>query len=421
MKITRKQALIITAFILFIFLMLPVILYLGLDNGKTKNTRFTISGSAMSPNLCDKQMVFLEQLDQDKNENKGYERGDVIVYTNEEFNLIHRIIGLPGERVALENGSVLVNGEELEEDYLPSEVQGNTYHLNTTNLKVELENEEYFVLADNRLGSRKDSRDSEPVQKENILGKVTSVNFPSFFGTNRYDTGKLNSNSPCKDDYKTELSEELKFLIREKQKQISLDFADNVQKSEIGSNTELNTTPTIAKIENAPAGEIVIETLTYELNALDNIDYSVELINAEISSQTCEINFDTDEIPMNSALEFTSINGVQYSVADSGKNIVEVELEIYIPEDFQYPQYVLFANFLATPTPISPDDTEPDQNADNKENKEENEETEDTKQIGENTNEVETDRNSGVITATATPIFISEGSYQRPCEEYAGM
>lgn len=79
------------------------------------------------------------------------ERGDVVTFWNDEMEklLVKRVIGLPGDEISFESGYVYVNGEKLEEPYLPR--QGNTVSANRTNITVP--EGCLFFLGDNRTGS----------------------------------------------------------------------------------------------------------------------------------------------------------------------------------------------------------------------------------------------------------------------------
>ena len=104
-------------------------------------------------------------------------RGEIIVFrfpdpnpSNRERDFVKRVIGIPGDKVAIVNGVVWVNQEPLREEYLT--------HRDTFNMNERILNEtNYFVLGDNRTGSN-DSRAWGPVPAENILGKVWSVYWP---------------------------------------------------------------------------------------------------------------------------------------------------------------------------------------------------------------------------------------------------
>ncbi len=100
-------------------------------------------------------------------------RGDVIVFDyprDTERQFVKRIIGEPGDTVAIANGSVSINGERLDEPYLT--VRGNTDYRPLT-----LGRDEYFVLGDNRTGSQ-DSRDWGTLTADHIIGKVWVVYWP---------------------------------------------------------------------------------------------------------------------------------------------------------------------------------------------------------------------------------------------------
>lgn len=101
-------------------------------------------------------------------------RGDVIVFKapmNPDFDYIKRIIGLPGDTVSIVDGSVYVNNQKLEENYIDS----NTVILPGQYIKegqqITLNSDEYFVLGDNRSHSS-DSRQWGTVPRKDIIGRV---------------------------------------------------------------------------------------------------------------------------------------------------------------------------------------------------------------------------------------------------------
>ncbi len=144
---------------------------------------FVVSGSSMVPNFHNKEYLVVDKISYRFNEPQ---RGDVIVFhypkdTTQYF--IKRIIGLPGEKVAVENGKVKVynsehhNGSIINEPYLPS----NDITFGKDDV-VSLGNNEYFVLGDNRLASS-DSRVWGILPKHDIVGKAYLRAFPlSQFG-----------------------------------------------------------------------------------------------------------------------------------------------------------------------------------------------------------------------------------------------
>lgn len=81
-------------------------------------------------------------------------RGAIVTFWNDEEGevLVKRVVGLPGETVSFEGGFVYINGEKLDEDYLP--VSGITQSEKDT---FQVPADCIFVMGDNRTGSH-DSR-----------------------------------------------------------------------------------------------------------------------------------------------------------------------------------------------------------------------------------------------------------------------
>lgn len=154
---------------------------------------FIVSGSSMVPNYHNREYLVVNKMTYRFNEPK---RGDVIVFrypkdTTQYF--IKRIIGLPGEKIKVENGKVYVynnehpDGSALTEPYLSN--QDITFGNNQT---VTLGNEEYFVLGDNRLASS-DSRVWGILPKKDIIGTAWLRVFPlNTFGITKFPEAIFN-------------------------------------------------------------------------------------------------------------------------------------------------------------------------------------------------------------------------------------
>lgn len=131
---------------------------------------FFVKGQSMEPNFENGDYLFVDEISY---RIKEPQRGEVVVfkYPNDvSQRYIKRIIGLPGETIEVKNGQVDVfskTGEKIlnEEKYIPQGV------LTLGDVKMTLEEDEYFVLGDNRSASS-DSRRWGPVPKEDIIGRV---------------------------------------------------------------------------------------------------------------------------------------------------------------------------------------------------------------------------------------------------------
>lgn len=96
-------------------------------------------------------------------------RGDIVVFQsvdNPEEDLIKRVVGLPGDRIAVRNGRLFVNGEPQREPYTNKRLRDRSYFAQTTVPKDHV-----FVMGDNR-GNSADSRVFGPLPEENIEGEA---------------------------------------------------------------------------------------------------------------------------------------------------------------------------------------------------------------------------------------------------------
>lgn len=112
------------------------------------------------------------------------EREDVIAFYKSDSNTgsiqVKRVIGLPGDRIQIKDGLILINGEI----YIESEEYTKMNNAGLASSEIILKKGEYFVLGDNRNNSE-DSRfiDMGNIKEENIIGRVWVITSPwSRFG-----------------------------------------------------------------------------------------------------------------------------------------------------------------------------------------------------------------------------------------------
>lgn len=127
-------------------------------------TRASVSGDSMLPTYEDGDIVYVSKIAE-------IQRGDVVVVYDEvkELLLIKRVIGLPEDKIKISNGTVFVNGVALTEDYVSGENYSN--YEGVAKEEITLEEDEYFIMGDNRAVSR-DSREIGPVPLKDIIGVV---------------------------------------------------------------------------------------------------------------------------------------------------------------------------------------------------------------------------------------------------------
>lgn len=129
-----------------------------------------VNGDSMYPTLKNKDIMILNRIGY---KDKKFDRFDIVVIKENNKKIIKRIIGLPGEKVQILDGSVYINGEKLEDDVIEIKMK----YAGLANNVIELNNDEYFVLGDNRNDSS-DSRFMGPINKKQILGRTRLTIFP---------------------------------------------------------------------------------------------------------------------------------------------------------------------------------------------------------------------------------------------------
>ncbi len=158
LRLIRDIVLIIVVFILFgVFAVQPVV----------------VEGTSMLPQLNDGERLLVNKLVYYKIQSVSWghlERGDIVVFwfpKEPDKSYVKRIIGLPGEMVEVRNGKVIIDGQELAEDYL--DIEHNQSLPSFPARRVD--DHHYFVMGDNRDNSS-DSRYWGLVPEKYIYGKA---------------------------------------------------------------------------------------------------------------------------------------------------------------------------------------------------------------------------------------------------------
>lgn len=133
---------------------------------------FYVKGASMEPNFHDNEYLIIDEATYHFSSPK---RGEVIVFHNprqpSEF-YIKRVIGLPNERVEIAHNQIRITNADNPAGFTLDEsayLQETVYTTGTED--IELGDEEYFVMGDNRASSL-DSRIFGPITKSEIVGRI---------------------------------------------------------------------------------------------------------------------------------------------------------------------------------------------------------------------------------------------------------
>lgn len=131
-----------------------------------------VEGTSMMPTLDDQERIFINKF---VYHFESIDRGDTVVFWfpgDPTKSYIKRVIGIPGDRVEVDQGTVIINGHSLKENYVPLEFRDSTSMTART-----VPPEEYFVLGDHRSSSN-DSRAWGMVPRRYIYGKAVFIYWP---------------------------------------------------------------------------------------------------------------------------------------------------------------------------------------------------------------------------------------------------
>lgn len=139
---------------------------------------FEVKGDSMLPNFHDGEHIITNLLASRFGEPA---LGEVIVFSappEPEKDFIKRVIGVPGDTIQIKEGKVYLNGTLLDESgYVPSDVLTYPGSFLQEEEVVQVPQNQYFVLGDNRPESS-DSREWGFVPKKNVIGESFIVYLP---------------------------------------------------------------------------------------------------------------------------------------------------------------------------------------------------------------------------------------------------
>ena len=131
-----------------------------------------VEGVSMMPSLEDQERIFVNKF---VYRLEPIERGDVVVFKyprDPSKSYIKRVIAVAGDRLRIDGGQVYVNGDPLDEPYVPP-----AYTDARSYPEITIQPGYYFVLGDHRSMSS-DSREFGPFDQSYIYGKAVFGYWP---------------------------------------------------------------------------------------------------------------------------------------------------------------------------------------------------------------------------------------------------
>jgi signal peptidase I len=132
---------------------------------------FFVKGQSMEPNFQENDYLIIDQLSFRFREPS---RGEVVVLRSpiqKNYFFIKRIIGLPGEKIEIKNNQVKIYSKDQPEGFVLTEPYLASGEITEGNLEIQVGEDEYFVLGDNRRFSY-DSRRWGLLKKNELIGRA---------------------------------------------------------------------------------------------------------------------------------------------------------------------------------------------------------------------------------------------------------
>jgi signal peptidase I len=131
----------------------------------------TVDGPSMQPGLYTGEKVLVGRVEYYFASPK---RGDIVLarFPGSDMNYIKRVIGLGGERIAVNDGAVYIDGKKLDEPYIPERIREDMAEITIPEGSV-------FLMGDNRNDST-DSRSESvgPISLKQVEGRAYALIWP---------------------------------------------------------------------------------------------------------------------------------------------------------------------------------------------------------------------------------------------------
>ena len=138
---------------------------------------FFVNGASMEDSFYDGDYILIDEISY---RFKDPVRGDIVVFRypldHRQF-FIKRVIGMPGETIEVNNDTVTITNKDHPDGFVVKEEYLSSNQETRGNIKITLDDNEYFVMGDNRLHSS-DSRYWGAVKRSEITGRVFARAWP---------------------------------------------------------------------------------------------------------------------------------------------------------------------------------------------------------------------------------------------------
>ena len=130
-----------------------------------------VDGNSMYPTLEDGERVIINKF--------SYlvtnpHRGDIVIIEHDEKNYVKRVIGMPNETIEMKDYTLYIDGEALSSSYVSRDVEILTGNFGP----IEIPEDYYFVMGDNRPVSLDSRHELGLIHRSEITGKSALIIYP---------------------------------------------------------------------------------------------------------------------------------------------------------------------------------------------------------------------------------------------------